>query len=162
MKAKLMELNSVSVVTNVFRLPHVNCRKPVARRKEKGRLYFFQMEQVIFEEKQVKYNSVTLCYYHWNDNESLWTVYWKRQRFLGFLLIWICRCSRSLENRHQLLSIKNLTCYFLKNSSIAWKACFSLWEKRNLSPVVITSFWYGFTPAGTWILQSPEGTHPIT
>lgn len=67
-----MELNSVSLVTNVFRLPHVNCRKPaVVRRKEKGRLYFFQMEQVIVEEKQVRYNSVTLCYYQRNDNESL-------------------------------------------------------------------------------------------
>lgn len=54
-----MELNPVSVVINLFRLPHENCRKPVVRRKEKDRLYFFQMEQVVFEEKQVKYNSIT-------------------------------------------------------------------------------------------------------
>lgn len=59
MKAKLMELNSVLVVINLFRLLHENRRKTVVRRKEKGRLYFFQMEQGVFEEKQVKYNSVT-------------------------------------------------------------------------------------------------------
>lgn len=54
-----MELNSVLVVINLFRLLHENRRKTVVRRKEKGRLYFFQMEQGVFEEKQVKYNSVT-------------------------------------------------------------------------------------------------------
>lgn len=54
--------------------------------EEKGRLYFFQMEQGVFEEKQVKYNSVTWCYCYWNYSESLWTVYCKGRNFLDFYL----------------------------------------------------------------------------
>lgn len=79
-------IKSVSVVINIFRLPHVNCRKPVVRRKEKGRFYFFYVEQVVFEQKQVKYNSATWCYSYWNG-ESLWTVYCKGRNVLDFYLV---------------------------------------------------------------------------
>lgn len=44
------------------------------------------MEQVVFEQKQVKCNSFTWCYSYWNG-KSLWTVYSKGRNVLDFYSI---------------------------------------------------------------------------